>query len=270
LSDKKVRNKVPRGEIALRMFLCVTYLLELNNSLRIFCPLTCNKIVVTLAFDRYVPILKDAEMNEKRYCKRCAKGFEAKRPDHFFCSGACVAAWYRENPNPEFIHAEKDHIHDHYCEHCGIPYKVNDYAERGGKREPKYCSPRCKQAAYRVRQKFTQEQAQRRYSAGQGGSSGKKQQQQQDTGKSRQNAGNGASGSKSGQSSGQSGFWKGFNSKWTAAQTILGVRSDVTAKELRAAYMGLIKQWHPDLNKSPDAETMTKKINWAYEYLKTN
>lgn len=209
-------------------------------------------------------------MGDIRYCKRCGRSFNAKRPDHFFCSGACVAAWYRENPNPEYIHAEKDHIHDHYCEHCGSPYKVNDYAQRGGKREPKYCSPKCKQAAYRQRMKGTQEQAKRRYNAGKGGSSGKNQQQQQDNAKSRQNAGNGNSGSNAGRSGGQSDFWKGYNSKWTAAQTILGVRSDVTARELRAAYMALLKIWHPDVNHTPEAKTMTQKINWAYECLKTN
>lgn len=202
-------------------------------------------------------------MSDSRFCKRCGKRFDAKRPDHFFCCAACVAAWYRENANPEFIHAEKDHIWEHYCEHCGVPYKVNDYAQRGGKREPKYCSPKCKQAAYRQRMKGSQEQAQRRYS----GSTGSKQ---QNTGKQQQNAGNGGSRANSGQSNGQSEFWKGFSGKWAAAQTILGVRSDVTAKELRAAYMKLVRQWHPDVNKSPDAETMTKKINWAYEYLKTN
>lgn len=208
-------------------------------------------------------------MTTWRHCKRCAKGFDAKRPDHHFCCAACVAAWYRENPNPEFIHAEKDHIHEHYCEHCGIPYNVNDYAQRGGKREPKYCSPKCKQAAYRQRMKGTQEQAQRRYSSTGSGSKSGTGSKQQNTGSRQQNRANGGSRANSGQSSGQSDFWKGFSGKWAAAQAILGVRSDVTAKELRAAYMKLVKMWHPDINKSPDAETMTKKINWAYDYLKT-
>jgi len=209
-------------------------------------------------------------MGDLRYCKRCGMSFDCKRPDHFFCSGACVAAWYRENPNPEYIHAEKDHIHDHYCEHCGSPYKVNDYAQRGGKREPKYCSPKCKQAAYRQRQKFTQEQAKRRYNAGQSGSSRNQQHQQQNTGNSQQNAGNGRSSANNGQSGGQSDFWKGFASRWAAAEAILGVGHGSTSKDVRAAWMRLLKQWHPDINKSPDAETMTKKINWAYEYLKHN
>lgn len=190
-------------------------------------------------------------MKETRYCRQCHAPFEAKRDDHRFCCAAHVAAWYRDNPNPDYIHAEKEHIHAHYCEHCGVPYNVNDYAQRGGQRVPKYCSPKCKQAAYRARGKANQQQAERRHSGG-----AKQQQKPPPNHKQRKASG-----------SGQSEFWAGYASRWAAAEAILGIKSGASAKEVRAGWMRQLKIWHPDINKSPEAVVMTQKINWAYEYL---
>ena len=49
---------------------------------------------------------------------------------------------------------------------------------------------------------------------------------------------------------------------------ILGVTRDAKPDEIRKAYRKLAKQYHPDVNKSPDAEEKYKEINEAYEVLK--
>jgi len=48
---------------------------------------------------------------------------------------------------------------------------------------------------------------------------------------------------------------------------ILGVSKTASAAELKSAYRKLALQWHPDRNKSPDAETRFKEINEAYQVL---
>lgn len=49
---------------------------------------------------------------------------------------------------------------------------------------------------------------------------------------------------------------------------ILGVSRDAKPDDIRKAYRKLAKQYHPDVNKSPDAEEKYKEINEAYEVLK--
>jgi len=48
---------------------------------------------------------------------------------------------------------------------------------------------------------------------------------------------------------------------------ILGVNKSATDDELKSAYRKLAKQYHPDINKSPDAEVKFKEINEAYDVL---
>lgn len=208
-------------------------------------------------------------MTEYRNCKQCGASFEAKRTDHFFCCAAHVAAFYRDNPNPEYIHAKRNHIHSHYCEQCGVPFAVNDYAQRGGKRAPKYCSPKCKQAAYRARQKGEpQPQAERRYSEkGTDGSTAHSNgDKSQGNARSRQNANQTNSQSNSSKTKSAREFWQGYPNKYEAALDILGVKS-VDTKTVRAAWIKLLNRFHPDRNNAQDATIMTQKINWAYEYL---
>ena len=47
----------------------------------------------------------------------------------------------------------------------------------------------------------------------------------------------------------------------------LGVSQTATADEIKKAYRKLALQWHPDKNKSPEAEKKFKQINQAYEVL---
>ncbi len=49
---------------------------------------------------------------------------------------------------------------------------------------------------------------------------------------------------------------------------ILGVSKDASQDEIKKAYKKLAKKYHPDLNKSKEAEERFKEINKAYETLK--
>src|SRR5690606_29505253 len=48
---------------------------------------------------------------------------------------------------------------------------------------------------------------------------------------------------------------------------VLGVSRDASADELKRAYRKLAMEYHPDRNKSADAETRFKQINAAYDVL---
>jgi molecular chaperone DnaJ len=48
---------------------------------------------------------------------------------------------------------------------------------------------------------------------------------------------------------------------------VLGVGRSASQDEIKKAYRGLARQYHPDVNKSPDAEGKFKEINEAYEVL---
>ena len=48
---------------------------------------------------------------------------------------------------------------------------------------------------------------------------------------------------------------------------ILGVKKDATESEIKSAYRKLARKYHPDVNKTKDAEEKFKDINEAYEVL---
>lgn len=48
---------------------------------------------------------------------------------------------------------------------------------------------------------------------------------------------------------------------------ILGVKRDATATEIKSAYRKLARKFHPDVNKTKEAESKFKDINEAYEVL---
>lgn len=48
---------------------------------------------------------------------------------------------------------------------------------------------------------------------------------------------------------------------------ILCVRRDADQDDIRKSFRGLVKKWHPDLNKSSQAHNMIIEINEAYEIL---
>ena len=47
----------------------------------------------------------------------------------------------------------------------------------------------------------------------------------------------------------------------------LGVSKNATKDEIKSAFRKLARQWHPDVNKSPDAESKFKELGKAYETL---
>lgn len=51
---------------------------------------------------------------------------------------------------------------------------------------------------------------------------------------------------------------------------VLGVARNASQDEIKKAYRRLARQYHPDVNKSPDAEARFKEINEAYEVLSDN
>lgn len=58
-----------------------------------------------------------------------------------------------------------------------------------------------------------------------------------------------------------------MNSKDMDYYEILGVSKDATNKEIREAYLKLVKKYHPDIYKGEDAEEKIKAINIAYDTL---
>ena len=48
---------------------------------------------------------------------------------------------------------------------------------------------------------------------------------------------------------------------------VLGISKSASEDEIKKAYRKLAKQYHPDVNKAPDAEAKFKEINEAYEVL---
>lgn len=48
---------------------------------------------------------------------------------------------------------------------------------------------------------------------------------------------------------------------------VLGVSPGASAEEVKAAYRRLVKLYHPDVNKAPDAEQQFRKVTEAYEAL---
>ncbi|KAB2854888.1 MAG: DnaJ domain-containing protein, partial [Anaerolineae bacterium] len=48
---------------------------------------------------------------------------------------------------------------------------------------------------------------------------------------------------------------------------ILGITRSASTDDLKKAFRNLARQYHPDVNKSPDAEEKFKEINEAYQVL---
>ena len=48
---------------------------------------------------------------------------------------------------------------------------------------------------------------------------------------------------------------------------VLGINKNASADEIKRAYRKMAKKYHPDVNKSADAEEKFKEVNEAYEVL---
>lgn len=58
-----------------------------------------------------------------------------------------------------------------------------------------------------------------------------------------------------------------FKKKYEKSCDLLGVRYNADSNQIKLAYRKKAKEYHPDLNKSPNATEMFQKINNAYEFL---
>lgn len=207
-------------------------------------------------------------MDKSRYCRQCGTKFTYSRDDQQFCTPKCVAQFYRDNPNPEYIHAANMDEFWHECENCHVEYFVNGYAQRGGKRAPKYCSVKCKQAAYRVRKQEVQDQAARRNTVNVGNKSSSNDQSSRRTN-------NAPPPPPPNPKAPPPPKWNyvGTNRRdplaVDEARGILGLRyQDYDDSDVRKAYKREISRWHPDRNPSPFATAWSQAINWAYGCLK--
>lgn len=93
-------------------------------------------------------------------CYQCNVPFTPDRQDAIFCSDVCKAAHYREHGQTG-KHAHLEQLASLFCEFCGRTFWYNAYADRGGKRTPKYCCDNCRVKAYRAR-KANEAKAQQR------------------------------------------------------------------------------------------------------------
>lgn len=58
-----------------------------------------------------------------------------------------------------------------------------------------------------------------------------------------------------------------FMPHFIGLRTLFGVDHSATPDQIKKAYRALARQYHPDLNPTPEAEVMMKKITFAYEVL---
>lgn len=76
-------------------------------------------------------------------CMNCGKTFDPSRSDQMFCGDICGSAWWKAHGTTH-THKDLPHFNCKDCEQCGNQFWYNDYAQRGGKRVPKFCSTRCR------------------------------------------------------------------------------------------------------------------------------
>lgn len=84
-------------------------------------------------------------------CLYCNVPFEPGRSDQMFCSDKCGSAYWKEHGTTH-NHKDLPHFNCKDCEQCGNQFWYNDYAQRGGKRIPKFCSSRCRVKFHRGHQ----------------------------------------------------------------------------------------------------------------------
>lgn len=235
-------------------------------------------------------------------CKSCGKLFEYNRDDAEFCEPRCAAQWARdEGAFRERFHEQKAEVHEAQCEWCGASFFYNDYAQRTGVRQAKYCSNKHRQAAYRARkgafagktshwddardnkkqrttggvgsgtererqdyqdQKRADEQWRKAQSEGPGKKDTSRNQKKQDKDTS-QNQAHKDTSHADGKDTSQDKRWKSKD-----AYVVLGVTYVSNQAQIKRAYIKLITEWHPDRCKHPDATRIAQAINAAWDKLK--
>jgi len=196
------------------------------------------------------------------WCRHCYTTFEADRPDAVFCTPAHAAAYARNHGEYRTrYHEEKPNEHYENCAWCGAGFVYNDYAQRGGKRKAQYCSNKHRQAAYRARKGsgagFTGNWDDAR--------NDKRGEDQKKKDTSREEPKKDTSQKKEEPKKDTSPKWWRNSNRYQ----VLGVTYLFTYKQAKAAYMALVKKYHPDVSTDPDANEIMQYVNAAWDYVKT-
>lgn len=228
-------------------------------------------------------------------CIACGESFEYVRDDAKFCTPRCAAQWARdEGAFRERFHEEKSEVNSAECEWCGDTFFYNDYAERGGTRRPKFCSNKHRQAAYRARKGMfagktshwddARDNKKQRTTGGVGGGTEREKQDYEDKQREEQarakarsdqtykdtSRGTGAKKQAKDTSRNQQNKDTSQNSRWSSkdAYVVLGVTYLSTKVEIQNAWRALMREWHPDVCKAPNATEVCQAINAAYDKLR--
>lgn len=222
-------------------------------------------------------------------CEQCGIGFEHTRTDARWCTPRCAAQYARDHGEfRDRTHEEKPYAHVKECAHCGIGFAYNDYADKGGKRVPQYCSNKCRQAAYRARKGAAAgytghwDDARNDKKTEEGKTKARTERQKQDD----QDA------AREQKRREEDRYKRTYDyndprAKHTSRNTppkhtspkgdrwsskdpyiVLGVTYLLSKAEMKRAYMKLMKEYHPDISKHPDALRISKAVNAAWDKLK--
>lgn len=205
-------------------------------------------------------------------CRNCGQKFKSKRNDAQFCSDRCAAAWARNaGYHREDIHAAKEEWINKNCEECGTIFSYNEYAMRTGQRVPKFCSNKCRQAAYRARKAakgeyvgYTGHWTDARNDKTDTSAPGEEPKKRTSKGTS-QKTGNDKGTSQESSNKGTSQTPPDARWKSKDVYVILGVTYLTPVAEIKKAWKKLLRTYHPDVSKDPNAAEICKKINWAWD-----
>lgn len=214
-------------------------------------------------------------MKTYKACENCSQSFAYTRSDARFCTPRCAAQWARDHGEfREDIHAARPNEKVENCHQCGTEFVFNIYADRAGKRQPLYCSNKCRQAAYRARKGhaagFTgnwndarndkrsqsekdKDRYERQYDYNDPRAKQRTEEPHKDTSREKVRK----------DTSHKSDRWSSKD-----PYIILGVTYLTPKSEMKKAYMKLMKMYHPDVSKEPDALRISKAVNAAWDKLK--
>lgn len=221
-------------------------------------------------------------MKTYKACENCSQSFSYTRSDARFCTPRCAAQWARDHGEfREDIHAAKPYEHVENCQHCGAGFAFNGYADRAGKRQPLYCSNKCRQAAYRARKGsaagFTghwddarndkktddakaRQRTERQKQDDEDAAREQKRRERERYEKTHKDTSRNVPPRKD----------TSPKDRWSSKDPyiVLGVTYLTPKAEMKKAYMKLMKLYHPDISKEADALRISQAVNAAWDKIK--
>jgi DnaJ-domain-containing protein 1 len=189
-------------------------------------------------------------------CRNCGNGYTNPRADSVYCCDNCKAQYDRaQGTNKGYVHAEKERWTSCSCEHCGGTFWVNDYAVRGGQRRARFCTTRCRVAYFRAQKKTYAGETYQGHSTHERNRNTPPKQ-----GNTPPKQGNTSPpNQKVHYYTHRDGLAKAF--EW------LGVANGADLKTCKRAYIKMIKAYHPDTSKAPNANELSQATNAAFEVI---